>query len=68
MLGSSFLFYRAETLRYEKEAEMNANSPFTVYSTYGYNQWFSEDYIALFLFLAATVVLIYGVWLRKTEA
>ncbi len=66
MFGSSLLFYRAETLRYEKEAEMNRT--FTIYSTYGYNEWFPEDYFALFFFLLAIGLLIYGVWLRNADA
>lgn len=63
--GSYFLYCRAETLRYQKEAELDEQLSFRVYDTFRYENWFIEDYLARCFFFLAILFLIVGVCLRK---
>jgi hypothetical protein len=68
LAASGNLFYRAETIRrvtYDSWVIENSSPGFTVYPTYD-ERWFTEDFLAVALFLLASATLIYGVWLKKS--
>lgn len=68
VIGSYFLYYRAETIRYQDEAEFAKQLSFRVSSTYTSEPWFMEDYLAHCLFFLGIISLITGVWLKKRNA
>ena len=74
---SVFLFYRADSIRAEqtkllREAESRATRgvtdvSFGIYPPLEDTTWYWEDYLASSCFILALPILIYGVWLRKSD-